>query len=172
MPLKITQPPSDVLYTSLEGIEIALRQFAVRVVRKQRRFMPHKGAERWIGPHIRNFVSRKDTFQCLEPVIELGLSLPHKRSQLYVMLPDNRGHKFLEMFIKPASQRIITTQLRKFPIDSPDNLNIIMFDKLQILLLIFLRTNSKILVNLLVQFALLIFLPLIQIEVIFVFVTQ
>ena len=105
--IKITQSPSDVLDTSLEEVEVALRQFAVRVVRKQGRFVPHKGTEGRIGPQIRNLVGCIDTPESLEPVVELGLSLPHKRSQFCIMLPDNRSHKFLKIFIEPTRQRII-----------------------------------------------------------------
>ena len=42
--------------------------------------MPHKSAKGGISPHIRNFVGSFDTPQGLEPVIELSLTLPHKRS--------------------------------------------------------------------------------------------
>ena len=77
-----------------------------------------------------------------------------------------------EVGIKLGCQRVVTAQLRKLPINSPNHLNIIVFDKLQILLLILLAINRKLGIDLLVQLTLLVLLPMIQLEVVDIFVAE
>ena len=88
------------------------------------------------------------------------------------MLPDDASHKIPIILIESACHRLSIAQLRKLPIDRPNNLNIVMFDELQVLLLIRLRLHRQLLVNLLVEFALLVLLPVAEIEIVVVFVKK
>lgn len=67
---------------------------------------------------------------------------------------------------------MVTAQFWKFPINRPNHLNVVVFDKLQILLFVFLAIDREVRVELLVQLALLVLLPMAQLKVVYIFITK
>ena len=151
---------SNILNFPLQVVKLIPPHLALAVIRQQNRFLAHQWPWRQIRPDVTDPVCSKETPHGLKSVSECSFPLCDELSSFHVMLPDDGGHELLKVIIEPGSKRIVATQLWKFPINSPNDLNIIMFNKLQILFLIFFRVNSKFLINLLVQFTLLIFLPM------------
>jgi hypothetical protein len=60
------------------------------------------------------------------------------------VLSDDSSHKNFEVLVKFGSQRGSVAELREFAVNSSNNLNIIVFDELQILFLVLLRVNIEI----------------------------
>lgn len=67
---------------------------------------------------------------------------------------------------------MVTAQFWKFSINRPNHLNVVVFDKLQILLLVFLAVDREVRVELLVQLALLVLLPMAQLKVVYILITK
>ena len=91
---------------------------------------------------------------------------------MLVVFSHYAGHKGLEVFVKLGRERGVVAKLGELAIDCPNDLDIIMFDKLQIFLLILFRKHSDEGVKFLVQFALLVLLPIGQAEVILFLIAE
>jgi hypothetical protein len=89
------------------------------------------------------FVDGVGAVEGLVTVVELIVSLICEVGHLVVMLPDDVGHKYLEVFKKFSIQWGIVAQLWKLSIDCPDHLDIVVFDELQVLLLVLLRESCQ-----------------------------
>jgi len=77
-----------------------------------------------------------------------------------IMLPYKWHHVFLECLIEFLANWSIMTEIRKLPIDSPNNFDIIVFDLFQILFLKYFRVKHHILIELVVYLTSCIVLPI------------
>lgn len=88
------------------------------------------------------------------------------------MFSDYACHEGFEVLVKLGREWCVVAKLRELAVDSPNDLDIVMFDKLQIFLLILFGKDSDKRVKLLVQFALLILQPIWQAEVVLLLVAE
>ena len=77
------------------------------------------------------------TVEQLNLIAELGLALSDEFIEFRVMLLHDISDKLFEAVVETRSKRVVAAELRELPIDSPDDLNIVMFDELQVIFFVF-----------------------------------